>query len=406
MHEAEIRILHAGDICLDGQITHVLPIDPDNRLPFQDATLKAFERLIFAAVEHSVSAVLITGQLFANDGPTLRACMTLQEACLSLLESQIDVILACSDIEQLSDPDVATFLPEGIHILTPQQQRPLRLEFESGRELFIGHRLQSSTDPARWQIELLAPREHTISSAQIPHHPRWIGAQTGPQRQSMPATSASASLSAPGSIQGLALRDSGRHGANLLITNEAQQWEIEFVPLAMIQFGQFPLQVTTQTAMDGFMDQVEDLIEQTDVTLCEQVCFLWKISGHGELLEMLLEKNNQSEFLDHLAQISPTHPRYLHFLRVVPVHTNSAHTNQVHTNNSVAVEQLAEQFQSFLFHEQTGHPLSLPELPAHVQDYCTLVGEDAWHKTDEETIFDRALMLGQTWLGEVEESGS
>ena len=59
-----VRFLHASAARIDHQLHQLAPLPDELRAVVERATLTAFERLIAAAIEHSVDFVLLTGDTF------------------------------------------------------------------------------------------------------------------------------------------------------------------------------------------------------------------------------------------------------------------------------------------------------------------------------------------------------
>lgn len=99
----DFRFIHAADIHLDSPLDHLRSLDAATAKLVATASRRAVERLVAAALEHQVAAVVIAGDLF--DGPVrdASAALWVDSQFRKLTAAGIDVVLIRGNHDALSN---------------------------------------------------------------------------------------------------------------------------------------------------------------------------------------------------------------------------------------------------------------------------------------------------------------
>ena len=99
----DFRFIHAADIHLDSPLDHLRSLDKATARLVATASRRAVERLVAAALQHQVAAVVIAGDLF--DGPVrdASAALWVDSQFRKLTSAGIDVVLIRGNHDSLSN---------------------------------------------------------------------------------------------------------------------------------------------------------------------------------------------------------------------------------------------------------------------------------------------------------------
>lgn len=166
------RIVHGSHLRLDQPVSGLRRLGQLRREIFRDCTLLALRRLVEQVRARQVDLLLLTGPCCPEDGLGPRGALALAEACQSLAQSRIPVVLTVSDGELVRQGYQGRGWPHNLHLL----------ELQSGGGLtVVGARGQS--------LELLSTELHAPShgpGSQSTGRQSSGFHQNGPQRAGLP----------------------------------------------------------------------------------------------------------------------------------------------------------------------------------------------------------------------------
>lgn len=285
MPAEDLRLLIAGHLHLDG-VLRGIPEDEAVHSIVRDANMRAFERLVELAMEHSVDAVIITGSLFEGV-PSVRAASLFRDGMAALAEEQIATVLASQSSQQINLLADCECLPESVQILSndhPSLQIETRHAPRNPFHACLMDRV-SSRSAQLPQVDLgivnsgwLEPQHEENSHRNMACRLRvFNGAETFHAAQKPEGL-----WLAPGSIQ--ALNGSYPGDRSVTICHLSATGEISYtthstssVCFVEVEFPLNPAEDATRLQR-GLFDRIEQSIPSTGQP-AELYCFQWKMRG-------------------------------------------------------------------------------------------------------------------------------
>jgi DNA repair protein SbcD/Mre11 len=126
--EHKISFIHAADLHLDSPYKG---LSISNETIFQEvrhSTFKALDNLVEAAVNRKVDFVLLVGDLFDNEKPSLKAQIKLRHAFEQLAEHDIKVYLSYGNHDYIKGNIFPITYPENVYIFPDEQVRTFIFE--------------------------------------------------------------------------------------------------------------------------------------------------------------------------------------------------------------------------------------------------------------------------------------
>jgi len=111
-----IKFIHCADLHLDSPFQGFFDLPEEMLAQVRDSTFQAFERVIQQAIHHEVDFVLIVGDLFDQDGRSLKAQVRLRKGFEKLHEQGINVYLSHGNHDHLGGSFYSIEYPENVHI--------------------------------------------------------------------------------------------------------------------------------------------------------------------------------------------------------------------------------------------------------------------------------------------------
>ncbi|QHE51331.1 DNA repair exonuclease [Pontibacillus sp. HMF3514] len=115
-----IKFIHSADLHLDSPFQGFFDLPEEMLAQVRDSTFQAFDRLIQQAIQHEVDFVLIVGDLFDQDGRSLKAQVRLRKAFEKLHEYGIDVFLSHGNHDHLGGSFYSVEFPDNVHIFNEE----------------------------------------------------------------------------------------------------------------------------------------------------------------------------------------------------------------------------------------------------------------------------------------------
>ena len=275
------RFLHAADLHLDSPFQELGRAAPWLRPVLQDASLRAFERLLDLAVDQSVDLVVWAGDVFDHGAPSLRAQLALRDGIARLGERGVPVFWAHGNHDpynalavDIGWPSNLTRFPAGrvAHATVLDREDPSRTLCEIYGVSYPDARVSESyveeferDDQAPWAMAVL----HGNIGGQ-PGHDNYAPARLADLAArdfdywALGHIHHRAILSQdpwvvyPGNLQGRHPREDGPKGAMVGAVDEDGAVQLAFHPLAPIAWRTLTLDVTGEV----YVDRVEERLAE------------------------------------------------------------------------------------------------------------------------------------------------
>jgi hypothetical protein len=345
------KIVQGSHLRLDQPVSGLRRVGQVRREIFRDCTLIALRRLVEQVRAQQADLLLLTGPCCPEDGLGPRAALVLAEACRSLAQSRIPVVLTVTDGELVRRGFQGRVWPHNLHLLDLQSESGLTVVGAGGQSLeLLSTELHAPTNFAGGQsIGRQASGFQTLgSAANGPQHPG------GPQRDlAVPDESSlrigvalsgerlllsdsplsivgglplDATISyvatceparrrtlnvggtlvhSPGPLQGLSAIEPGLCGATLVECGADLEPRLELLPTAAFAWEQWGLEGITGESRSGLLNRMLAVAErQLSDRAAIPRCVRWNLAadewpreldgGRGELDRLLDEVDTRA----------------------------------------------------------------------------------------------------------------
>ena len=425
-----LRFIHANGLCLDR------PLDPAQILSDEieeivvKATISAFDELVALAVDQAVDFVLLTGNSFDAQNPSLPARVAWREGLEQLASDDIRVFA----MPGASDPVDGWFatqkIPDNVTLFFYRDQEPVAVlrdggviatiaggDFVASQSAGFGKQTSNRiTPPTRGPlvIGMLPVTSGTGKNSQI-NPPKendenpfsaqgafdYLAIGGSEPRNTISLNSGIAYN--PGSVQGLCRNNTGPRGCTLIEVDAERNIKTAFHSTAPARWEQFTIDVEASTDGDALAEKMSHALTQIRPETTERVWLvLWTVRGCGSVLEKLHAETFRAELIEKIQnEILPAQGVLLsHAFRLLP---NVDLLKQQAAEGTLA----AEYFDSI----ESG-PACSQELLAEVIQGASIT-DSVWSERltslvgefDTEVITGHALRLGASWFGTQTEAG-
>ncbi|MFG0333602.1 MAG: exonuclease SbcCD subunit D [Maioricimonas sp. JB049] len=349
------RFIHATNVRLDEPLQRTGPLEKDARQIAEDATLRAFDRIVESCIDRDVDFLLLTGNVFDAEAVTVRARNTLEKGLTLLCEADIPVYVTCGDSDPLTAWQSLIADPGNLTILSSTDDDPVAA-LRDGRvlaSLFVvatpgidesawsvsGPAIFRIPDTTTWQIGLLGAG----SGAEI--HPGEtsdgppdgvsgidelvrIAIEGGANYLALGEGRGPATVKLnggvahdPGSPQGLGPSESGIHGCTLVDVSSDGKARLTQLPTAAVRWESFSIDVDDSTSWETLVETMQLQLMEAEPQPGEQVWLIdWRLVGAGQTLQTLGEERAQRELVELIeAELeSVDAPRRQHRFHIEP----------------------------------------------------------------------------------------
>lgn len=433
-----LRILHADHPRLDEQIPNVDQISGDALELIQDATLESMKRLAHEAVSQNVDVVVLTGQLFAADGPTLRGLVTLKKSLEQLVEHGIQVVLATYGSQSVNYRDQDWFPEEGVHRLFLRGAHSVVLERDGLglceiKPISIDSHGGARVDPPQFaggQRAIFERRGETIpvigiaqghqlkewtSSALPEEYPVGLEAYAAMDGDDTPRTGFHESECSlilladsertsthferipcfgAGPLQPLEATDARQHGVRLIELHPNQSPQTQFLPLAAVEFHRSDVRVPQEVDLDEILLQAHEHVSSLSVSKHAGLEVVhWVLHVFPSTKELFSRESARNEFIDFMTRQDESDDvlERCHILSV-----EDADTLQ-------GLDVASRMYQEFIqVMEEAAHTMVDHETQTDwfepVNDWETTQGISGRHSAHDAAILTHAKRLGREWF--------
>ncbi len=366
MHGLERRVLVVGHLRLETPLRNLSPTVPEEQEIIRDATLSAFEYLVEAAVEQSVDAVLLVGEVL-GETPSPRACASFRDGLEIWLEAGMHVVWAARNPQEPRLLAALQCLPAGVQLLDPGQPRRVLLESSEN--------ITTNSSPRAVQLECLwldsaLSREqrqnqnhrnsadmHSIrvgitqqaaglQSSEFPENSPLVADLSlllfgGPERRQT-ERHGRCLKHAPGTIQGIDEQLQGACSATLLRVDAEGQIDPLTLETTQVRREQLELTCEPRESLESLLRRAEqelhDLLNEVHTGPCRLLQLEWLIRGQLERFRDWSSELLQTELAKRW-QTSKQGVGLNHHVQFVPLMSG-----EVVTSETLTEEHLPEQF--------------------------------------------------------------
>ena len=272
------RFLHAADLHLDTPFTGMRRVDASLVATLRDATTRAFENLIKAALEHSVAFVVIAGDIY--DGPErgIRAQLAFRNGLARLAQAGIPSFVVHGNHDPVEDGwSAVRKWPDGVTVFGPGSVATVPVE-RDGQTLALIHGISYARRETRDNLALGFRRDRAeCFQVGVLHCNAGAHADYAPYSPCSVDDLVSAGLdywalghvhlrhflyegspwiAYPGNLQGLSPKPSelGAKGTLLVDVDDGQVANVDFLPLDVVRFDAFDLDIAELVDVAGLID--------------------------------------------------------------------------------------------------------------------------------------------------------
>ena len=272
------RFLHAADLHLDTPFTGMRRVDTSLVATLRDATTRAFDNLVKAALEHSVAFVVIAGDIY--DGPErgVRAQLAFRNGLDRLAQAGIPSFVVHGNHDPVEDGwSAVRKWPDGVTVFGSESVATVPVE-RDGQRLALIHGISYARRETKDNLALGFRRDqaecfqvgalHCNAGAHADYAPyspcsvddlvragldywalghvhlRQFLHEGGPW------------IAYPGNLQGLSPKPSelGAKGALLVDVDDGQVASVDFLPVDVVRFDAFDLDIAELVDVAGLID--------------------------------------------------------------------------------------------------------------------------------------------------------
>ena len=272
------RFLHAADLHLDTPFTGMRRVDASLVATLRDATTRAFDNLVKAALEHSVAFVVIAGDIY--DGPErgVRAQLAFRNGLDRLAQAGIPSFVVHGNHDPVEDGwSAVRKWPDGVTVFGPESVAAVPVE-RDGQTLALIHGISYARRETRDNLALGFRRDRAeCLQVGLLHCNAGAHADYAPYSPCSVDDLMSAGLdywalghvhvrhflyegspwiAYPGNLQGLSPKPSelGAKGALLVDVDDGQVASVDFLPLDVVRFDAFDLDIAELVDVAGLID--------------------------------------------------------------------------------------------------------------------------------------------------------
>ncbi len=313
--------LHCADLHLGAPFQGLAEIPPKLARRLREAPIQALDRLVAAAIERRVAAVLISGDLFDAADRNLRAQIQLRDRLRKLDDAGIQTLIAAGNHDPLGSASTSVAFPPSVHFFdTEVESVPLARDGQLLAHVYgISYPATSVTEnlalrfPAAPEGPFSIAMLHTNVGARGEHEAYspcrledlqarafdyWALGHVHKRETLRPARPV---VHYPGNTQGLHMKEVGPRGVTLVDVSATGAFTLSPIWTDAVRWHR------TRTSIDGFED-IDDVItafgEISSRTAAEAPdrmhIMLWTLTGSGKVHENLSRANLVAELLQSL----------------------------------------------------------------------------------------------------------
>ncbi len=305
-----LRFVHAADLHLDSPFRGLSSLSPDMAGLLRDALFQAFDSLIDLCLDSRASFLLLAGDVFDWETPSLKAQLAFRDGLARLGEAGVKTFLVCGNHDPFLRMRFPFKWPQGVHMFGPDKVETVWLEGAHGQPVAISGISHGRPKERRNLVSLFPRLEEDCFHIGLVHAN--LGSDTGHEPYA-PCTmedlrsrgvdywalghvhtkrihSEGPWVVYPGNIQGLSIREPGPRGCYLVRVDTTGGLEMEFRALDMVRWGQGEVEISEMLDIDALEEAVSEEMERlSDEEGSQALICRIRLTGHGDLYSALKE---------------------------------------------------------------------------------------------------------------------
>ena len=343
MASKPFRLLHAANLQLDCPLRGVGSVQDEIREIVDTATLVAFDRLINFAMEKDVDALLVTGNTFDAQHPSLAAEVAMRDGFERLAEKSIPVFVVPGELDPASAWMDLPRLPENVTLFIDGDDTPVDIT-DHGHLLatifpvsastsiepeelsnILGGRTNSKGDRP-FVVGMLLTEHDVIRQERSKMNPNrfaaldWLVCPTGTDADSMPLTDGQ--VHAQSAPQGMSAAETGSHGVTILEVDAHRNAKHSLLNMAPVRWEKIVQPIDRVKNRDELLERMLAQLERLPSHRGELVRIVdWKLDrtsgdAHGweqesaakELAAAITELSDQPDGLRYVHRVEAVDP--------------------------------------------------------------------------------------------------
>ncbi|MBI5845479.1 MAG: DNA repair exonuclease [Deltaproteobacteria bacterium] len=298
------KFVHAADLHLGSPFAGVTAREPEIAQVLKDASIAAFRNLVDCVIEQDARFLLVAGDVFDLDAPSLKARLAFAEGMKRLSERGIPVFAVYGNHDPVASGFKSVALPENVHVFDSKKVESILVEV-SGRTIALVSGISYAKREETRNLAAMFPvHESPLFSIGLVHAN--VGGVGGYENYAACSISDLAQCGVryfalghvherrkvcdsplalyPGNIQGRSFRETGPRGALVVTVDHAGGAVEVFAPLDTVRFSERALDIAPFESIGGLLDamirQVREMAAEADGR--GLVCRL-RLTGRGSL---------------------------------------------------------------------------------------------------------------------------
>ncbi len=316
--------VHAADLHLGSPFAGVTARASDLARDLAGATLAAFRNLVEFVLESGADFLLIAGDVFDGDHPSLKARLDFADGMRILCEAKVPVFVAYGNHDPLAAGLGGVKLPENVTVFGSLEAGSAQASDREGAPVaeVLGVSF-AARDEARNLVLLLRPARGGVFSIGLVHanaggrpgHENYAPCSLADIQQSgvcymalghvhERAVVCRQPLAAyPGNLQGRSFRETGPRGAFFVRVDAAGSPVETFVPLDAVRFSEKDIDIAPFSGLEELAPALEDAVREMaeDAEGRGLICRL-RLSGRGPLHAELSASGARADLLGRLRE--------------------------------------------------------------------------------------------------------
>lgn len=317
------KFVHAADLHLGSPFSGVTARAPEIAKLLKDASMAAFKNLVDCVIEQDARFLLVAGDVFDLDAPSLRARLAFAEGMKRLGDRGIPVFVVYGNHDPVARGLGGVALPENLHVFDSKKVETLPVPV-SGRTLALVSGISyAKREETRNLAAMLPVHESSAFSIGLVHAN--VGGVGGYENYAACSISDLAQSGVryfalghvherrricdsplavyPGNIQGRSFRETGPRGALVVSVDHAGEASETFVALDSVRFSEITLGIAPFESVSSLVDAMITAVRERAQEAGGRglVCRI-RLSGRGPLYGELSSPGAAEDLLSGLRE--------------------------------------------------------------------------------------------------------
>ncbi len=313
-----LRFAHAADLHLDSPFRGLSALSPDASRRLHRALFQALDSLVELCIENEVCFLLVAGDVFDWQTPSLKAQLHFRDGLARLARKGVRSFVVLGNHDPLAGKGLPIGWPDGVHVFGSSDVETVFVDGPGGRIAAISGISHQGPGDVRNLVSMF-PR-----SREDCFHVGLVHANLGPHTGHAPyapctmedlrsrgmdywalghvhtrrVLSRDPWVVYPGNIQGLSIREQGARGCYLVEVEEGGAISLDFRPLDGVRWALAEVSITGVSHLDLLEEAIEKEIGRlvADAGGRALVCRI-RLTGCGRLYHLLGKRDAAGELV-------------------------------------------------------------------------------------------------------------